>query len=119
VLKWAAFYAVCGALCVRIGQAVALQQEEQTHADITAQKLERFRERKKQVDSELYALKTDKGLGKLFAENGFIRQGERVFAFPKDPPIQPQVTAPQRQAPQQRKPSAWERAADALKRLWQ
>ncbi len=63
VLKWAAFYAVCGAMCVRIGQAVALQQEEQMHADIAAQKLERFRERKKQVDAELYALQTDKGVG--------------------------------------------------------
>lgn len=119
VLKWVAFYAVCAAMCVRIGQAVALQQEEQTHADIAAQKLERFRERKRQVEAELRALQTGKGLEKVFAENGFIRQGERVFVFPKHPPTQPPVSAPQKQAAQPRKPSVWERAAEALKRLWQ
>jgi len=94
VLKWAAFYAACGALCMRIAQAVVLQQEEQIHAEIAAQRLERFRERKRQVDAELYALQTEKGLDKVFAENGFIREGERVFAFPKDPPVPPPVAAP-------------------------
>ncbi|MCS6861915.1 MAG: hypothetical protein NZT92_16540 [Abditibacteriales bacterium] len=119
VLKWAAFYALCGAMCVRIGQAVALQQEKQMHAAIAAQKLERFRERKRQVNAELRALQMGKGLDKVFVENGFIREGERVFVLPKDPPVQPQVAAPSKSALPPRKPPWRERAAEALKRLWQ
>jgi cell division protein FtsB len=86
VLKWAVFYALCGVLCVRIGQAVALYQEVQMHQDVAQQRLDQVQERKRKVVAELRALESKKGYDKVFPENGFIRQGERVFLFPPDAP---------------------------------